>query len=235
MRGRAWGTPGDHTQPTTGRVDPATYPRALFNRHLPITMGYMPFLLSDHCATSLLPRTFPQRHARGFTLLEVMVVVAIIAVLAALAGPSFTPLIERWRVRQAVEGLQSTIYYARSEAIKRGGNITIRKEPNGCTLASGTNNWDCGWFVFVDTDDDGDLDSGEEVLQRVAATANVEVTRTSGGANIKLNRWGLVDGTWLGFSVVPLNKNISDPAARGVCMSSGGRIRVITDLPCTSG
>ena len=167
-----------------------------------------------------------------------MIVIAIVAVLAAIAAPSFTPLIERWRVRQALEGLQSTIYYARSEAIKRGGNITIRKEPsgtNGCTLASGTNDWDCGWFVFVDTDDNGNLDSGEQVLQRVAATANVEVTRASGGASIKLNRWGLVNGTWLGFSVVPLGKNISDPAARGVCMSSGGRIRVITDPPCTSG
>ncbi len=158
-----------------------------------------------------------------------MVVVAIIAVLAAIAAPSFTPLIERWRVRQAVEGLQSTLYFARSEAIKRGGNITIRKEPTG------SNGWDCGWFVFVDTNGNGAQDSGEELLQRFATPPNIEVTRTSGGANIKLNRWGLVDGTWLGFSLVPLNKNLSDPAARGVCMSSGGRIRVITDLPCTSG
>ncbi|HQS19526.1 MULTISPECIES: GspH/FimT family protein [unclassified Acidovorax] len=198
----------------------------------------MPFFLSAHCATHLPPRTRPHRQARGFTLLEVMVVVAIIAVLAAIAAPSFTPLIERWRVRQAVEGLQSTLYFARSEAIKRGGNITIRKEPtgsNGCALASGTNSWDCGWFVFVDTNGNGAQDSGEELLQRFATPPNIEVTRTSGGANIKLNRWGLVDGTWLGFSLVPLNKNLSDPAARGVCMSSGGRIRVITDLPCTSG
>jgi type IV fimbrial biogenesis protein FimT len=201
-------------------------------------MGYMPFFLSDRCTTHTPPRALFHRQAHGFTLLEVMVVVAIIAVLAAIAAPSFTPLIERWRVRQAVEGLQSTLYFARSEAIKRGGNIAIRKEPtgaNGCPLASGTNSWDCGWFVFVDTNGNGAQDSGEELLQRFATPPNVEVTRTSGGASIKLNRWGLVDGAWLGFSLVPLNKNISDPAARGVCMSSGGRIRVITDPPCTSG
>ena len=167
-----------------------------------------------------------------------MVVVAIIAVLAALAGPSYTPLIERWRVRQAVEGLQSTLYFARSEAIKRGGNIAIRKEPtgaNGCPLASGVNSWDCGWFVFVDTNGNGTEDAGDEVLQRFATPPNIEVTRTSGGASIQLNRWGLVDGAWLGFSLVPLDKSTADPAARGVCMSSGGRIRVITDPPCTSG
>ncbi|MGL6206135.1 MAG: pilus assembly FimT family protein, partial [Giesbergeria sp.] len=61
----------------------------------------------------------------GFTAIELMVVVAIVAVLAALAAPSFTPLIERWRVRQAAENLTSSLYFARSEAIKRGGGIAL--------------------------------------------------------------------------------------------------------------
>ena len=39
----------------------------------------------------------------GFTAIELLVVVAIVAILTALAAPSFTPLIERWRVRQARE------------------------------------------------------------------------------------------------------------------------------------
>ncbi|MBV7427687.1 MULTISPECIES: GspH/FimT family pseudopilin [unclassified Acidovorax] len=180
-----------------------------------------------------------QPHAfRGFTVIELMVVVAILAILTALATPSFTPLIERWRVRQAVEGLQSSLYYARSEAIKRGGRVSIRKEPtgtSGCTLAADNDEWDCGWVVFVDTDSDGTQDPGEETLQSFTMPPNVTASRTSGGASIQFDRWGRVTGPFIGFSVVPLHKTLSDPAARGLCMSSGGRIRVITDLPCTSG
>ena len=175
---------------------------------------------------------------RGFTAIELMVTVSIVALLMALAAPSFTPLIESWRVRQATEQLQSTLNYARSEAIKHGGRVAIQKIPNntnGCTSATGNRDWDCGWIVCQDTNGNGTCNATEPVLQRIDAPAKVQITRTGGGASIKLNRWGLVDGTWLGFSLVPLDKSTSHPGARGVCMSSGGRIRVIPpeSIPCT--
>lgn len=175
----------------------------------------------------------------GFTAIELMVVVSVVTILAALAAPSFTPLLESWRVRESAEQLRSTLYYARSEAIKRGGRVVIQKIPNktdGCTSASNTRDWDCGWIVCHDTNDSGTCTAADPVLQRIASSAKVQVSRTGGGATIKLDRWGLVDGTWLGFNLVPLNKSISDSAARGVCMSSGGRVRIIPQeaLPCTS-
>lgn len=177
---------------------------------------------------------------RGFTAIEWMVVAAIVAVLASLAAPSFTPMIESWRVLQTAKLLQSTLFYARSEAIKRGGQVTIQKIANnshGCTSASGNRDWDCGWMVCHDLDSDGVCNADEPVLQRVDAPTRVQVTRTGGGASIKFNRWGLVKGSWPGFNLVPLGKNLSHPGARGVCMSSGGRIRVIpqASLPCTAG
>ena len=167
-----------------------------------------------------------------------MVVVSVIAVLAALAGPSFTQMIESWRVRDATESLRSTLFLARSEAIKYGGQVVIQKLPNntnGCTSASNTSDWDCGWFVCQDTNNNGTCNASEPVLQRIEAPGKVQVTRTGGGASIKLNRWGLVDGTWLGFSLVPYDKTTTHPGARGVCMSSGGRIRILLPeaIPCT--
>lgn len=180
----------------------------------------------------------PHWPSNGFTVIELMVTVAVLAVLAALAGPSFTPLIERWRVMQTTEQLKHTLYYARSEAVKRGGGVVIQKLPNntsGCTTAKQDREWHCGWFVCADTNDNGRCTTSEPVLQRYDTPANVEVLRTGGAATIKLNRWGLVSGPWLGFSLTPMNKDMNDPAARGVCMSSGGRIRVIPPeaIPCT--
>jgi type IV fimbrial biogenesis protein FimT len=175
---------------------------------------------------------------RGFTAIELMVVVSIIAVLAALAGPSFTLLIESWRVRDAAESLRSSLFLARSEAIKHGGRVVIQKLPNntnGCTSASGTRDWDCGWFVCQDINNNGTCNANEPVLQRIQTPTRVQVTRTGGGTSIKLNRWGLVDGAWLGFSLVPYNKTTTHTGARGVCMSLGGRIQVIPpeSIPCT--
>ena len=186
-----------------------------------------------------IPPTQARRHVAGFTAIELMVVVSIVAILAALAGPSFTLLIENWRVRESAEQLQSTLHYARSEAIKRGGRVVIQKIPNntnGCTTASGTRAWDCGWIVCHDTNDNGTCNATEPVLQRVASAAKVHDTRTGGGASIKLNRWGLVDGTFLGFNLIPLDKSVSHPGTRGVCMSSGGRVRIIPQeaIPCTA-
>ena len=171
----------------------------------------------------------------GFTAIELMVVISIVAVLAALAAPSFTPLIERWRVRSAVEGLQSSLYYVRSEAIKRGGKIVIQKLPNGTNGCSAptTQDWNCGWFVCEDTNGNGSCSGSEPVLQRFDGLPKLDVMRTGNGDSISFNRWGM-PGAWFGLTLKPANKPDSDAAARGVCMNSGGRLRVLLPeaIPC---
>ena len=199
----------------------------------------MYFHLFRRCSLPLpLPsRTAVYRRVRGFTLLEVMVVLAILGVLAAIAGPSFTPLIERWRVRQAVESMTSTLYYARSEAIKRGGGVVIQKNPKttpGCTLAGTNEEWGCGWFVFLDANGNGNWNSKEEILQTVSAPPKTDVIHKSGGISIKVDRYGMMSGlNAKGFIFSPEPAGISSPATRGICMASGGRIRVTEVVPCS--
>lgn len=61
----------------------------------------------------------------GFSLMEVMVVAAIVAIMAVLAVPSFSGMVQRQRVKNAADAVLSDLRWARSEAIKRGQDVTV--------------------------------------------------------------------------------------------------------------
>jgi type IV fimbrial biogenesis protein FimT len=82
---------------------------------------------------------------RGFTLIELMVVVAIVAILAAVAAPSFANLIRSNRLAGASSALQVSLNVARSEAVKRGADARVTVAANGTA-----GQWTNGWTVFVD-------------------------------------------------------------------------------------
>ncbi|MGP1629264.1 MAG: GspH/FimT family pseudopilin [Giesbergeria sp.] len=189
--------------------------------------------------------------SKGFTLIELMVVVAIVATLLALAAPSFTPLIERWRIRDSAETLTSSLYYARSEAIKRGGNVIMIKNPNttACTTAGAVTEWGCGWRVFFDVNGNGTqdacvrtLDTPDECdLQVTAAPTRMQINLPGSTGSIAVDRWGMMSHiggattpTLMSFELIPQGKTLADPIAVKMCSGSGGRIvRIKGDETCS--
>lgn len=180
----------------------------------------------------------PSHHRnRGFTIIELMVTVAVLAVLAAIATPSFKPLFERWQVRQVSEDLQSTVYFARSEAIKRGGDVAIQPHSSyGDCTTSESDLWNCGWVVFFDQNHNGSLDTGEE-LQVFAPTKRVKVKFTdqkdkSLTTPVLADRWGILSSdsspNFL-FRLTPIDSSNTEASASTLCITSSGRpIRIAT-------
>ncbi|HYD97327.1 MAG TPA: GspH/FimT family pseudopilin [Noviherbaspirillum sp.] len=62
----------------------------------------------------------------GFSVVELLIVVAIVAILSGLAAPSFSSILTNSRVRTGAEGILSGLQLARAEAIRRNTNVSFR-------------------------------------------------------------------------------------------------------------
>lgn len=165
----------------------------------------------------------------GFTAIELMVTIAVLGVLMALAAPSFKSLTDKWRVRNAVEALQDTLYFARSEAIKRGGGVVVRKLANttgDCQNAGTTQEWGCGWIVFADLNGNGTRQATEPLLRELPLSGAVNVMRRPSSVTIKVDRFGMANGNnTLSFVLSPQPEGVSSPHVTTLCIAAGGRIR----------
>lgn len=81
----------------------------------------------------------------GFTLIELMVTVAIVAILAAISVPSFKDQIERSQTKSVMASFITGMAYARSEAVKIGAPVHLRS-------IGGSNDWSDGWCVTIKDD-----------------------------------------------------------------------------------
>jgi len=80
----------------------------------------------------------------GFTLVELMVVIAIVAILAALAFPSFEGSMRSNRVATTTNEMLSSLSLARSEAVRNSAFSEVCASADGATCAGG---WNDGWLV----------------------------------------------------------------------------------------
>lgn len=105
-------------------------------------------------------------HATGFTLLELMVAVAILAIGTAIAAPSYSAMLRSNRTKSVASELLAALSLARSEAARRGQPVSICKSSDGSNCAGSNTQWDSGWIVFVNEDNDKPAvrDSGELIL-----------------------------------------------------------------------
>lgn len=91
-----------------------------------------------------------RRAAGGFTLLELMVTIAVAAVLLSLAVPSFSDATLSGKLAASANDLVAGVAVGRSEAIKRNSVARMCVSTNGTSCGSG--GWEQGWIIIIPSD-----------------------------------------------------------------------------------
>lgn len=169
----------------------------------------------------------------GFTLVELVITLAVVAIIVTVAVPSFASFIRSQRATTQANDLLVSLTFARSEALKRGTPIGVcstndaTASPPSC---AGDDDWSSGWLVFVDdasSGTDGEFDSGTEELLRVHDALDGNASLSGGGADsVRFLGDGLVDAS-AAFTLKP--QGCSGEQQRAVDVSATGRAEVLKE------
>ncbi len=116
---------------------------------------------------------------RGFTLLELLVVVAVATILITVAVPGMAHFVQASRTTATVNDLVRALQLARTRAILDADTVSVCKSADGTQCGSDGTLWEDGWIVFVNRDRDtpARVDSGEPILLRHHKVAGAEEVR----------------------------------------------------------
>lgn len=123
------------------------------------------------------------RHC-GFTMVELMVTVAVLAVLAAIAAPMFSDTLRKVRLNAVTSALVSSLQQARSDSIRLNRRVLVCASNTNRDDCSSTSDWGAnGWLVCYDEDADNSCDSGSSTLpnpMRIENTVSATTTTVTG-------------------------------------------------------
>jgi len=106
----------------------------------------------------------PKCISAGFTLLELLIAVAITSILLTIVIPGFGSMLDRNRMVANLNGFISTLHLARSGAVAREQWVTICPSGDGESCTPDYRRWGDGYIIFVNKNKDKVRDNGEELL-----------------------------------------------------------------------
>lgn len=111
---------------------------------------------------------------KGYTLVELCVVVAIAGILISLAAPSIGAFRTQLQVRKVTDSIFNSLVFTRQEAIMRNIQVVMCKSSDGQSCVK-TGSWEQGWIVFQDANGDKQVNSFQDVLFRQVAAPSVKI------------------------------------------------------------
>lgn len=167
---------------------------------------------------------------RGFSIVELMMTLAVAGVLIATAAPSFVNTIRENRLTSQTNEVLGALALARSEGAKRSSvTITLCPSSDGTTCAD-TTSWENGWIIMVDADADRVLDAadGDMVVKYFQPLSGDNTLRTSGFTSAKFLQISNLGAPTSAGSFVLCDAR-GNTSAKAVVMLISGQTRVAVD------
>lgn len=165
------------------------------------------------------------KHLAGFTIIELMLTLALMATILTLAGPSFSNMIADTRLTTTTNSFISAVTLAKSEAISRKTTVHLSAQ------LGGTSTWGNGWIIWVDSDGDDTPDYPGEYIRvfppasgTVAANSTPALPTFDGRATLSFTSRGLrAPGPVSGNITLTICDDRSGETGREIIISLIGR------------
>lgn len=175
-----------------------------------------------------LTRPLPVK-TQGFTLIELMVVLALAAIIATFAVPSFQSAMARQKLNLAASDLLVSAMQARSEAIKNNRQAIVQP-------VTSDSDWSQGWRIYVDMDKSKTYTEGDLLVTTVPAASSINLYETP---TLVPNLIGFdANGFALDSNagrIVFSSSILGSGYRKGVVISRTGRARICTTQPGSDG
>jgi len=139
----------------------------------------------------------------GFTLIELMITLSVMVILLTIAVPSFRTFVQSQRVKTTSFDLFAAVTYARSEALKRNGDVT---------LSAATGGWGNGWSIST---------GGSTLRSQSAIDTSVAIT--SSATSLTYGRNGRISGSAATTLQLAANPSVSSITPRCITIDLSGR------------
>ena len=183
----------------------------------------------------------PQTGNCGFTLVELMVTVAIMSIVMTLGIPQFNQFIVDQRVRVAISNIQGDLLFARADALNNQRRIVVE--------SVNANDWDAGWRICVAATDTAYNCTGSPEILRVAQALGGQLKSCASQnslAKLAFRPDGRIDlnPAFAGGGYIRISDDMGDIDAandkiRSIYFGPSGRMNVIQEngglhgaLPC---